>query len=257
MRQIIVVIILLYFEPLLAQQKYTAIYNPSWKYANVADSNHEYSADEKKKRNTKFLFSFDSRNSHMSGEWAKIFGVRFGMEFAQRYRWGLGVYSLREPLQLTERTVLDKKITPVMQEFAYTAWFTEYLFHHDYRWTAGVMMSYGNGRAKIGLYDRDMNLDSVIAVNKIPIFALNVNGYYHVTPWLAPGVGLGYRWVRGDDDRLRQGFEAPFYVFKVKFMLGRLFKTIFKPEIIREEKKAFLEKKAWKKAKRKGHTTNE
>ncbi len=148
MRQIIVVIFLLCLGPVFAQQKHTAMYNPSWQYANISDSTHEYSREKKKKRNTKFLFTMDSRNSHMSGDWAKMFGVRLGMEFAKKYRWGLGVYNLRDPLQLPERIVMGERVTPVMQEFGYTAWFTEYLFHHDYRWTAGVMMSYGSGKAK-------------------------------------------------------------------------------------------------------------
>ncbi len=69
-------------------------------------------------------------------------------------------------------------------------------------------------KLKIGLYDQNMNMDSVVTVDKIPIFALNVNGYYHVTPWLAPGAGFGYRWVRGDDDRLQQVFQAPFLCFQ-------------------------------------------
>ena len=235
-----------------SQYKYTALYNPSWKYA-IADSTQVKKVEEKKKKHLKFLFSIDSRNSEMSGQWVKMFGYKIGMEIRERYRFGFGAYGLQEQLTLEPVTTKSgKTVTPTLTKFDYSTLFTEYLFHHDFRWTGGVMMSYGNGKADIHISGENTQLDSVIHIGRIPIFALDFNGYYHVTPWLAPGLGFGYRWVRGSDERLKNSFEAPFYVIKVKFMLGRLFKTIFKNELIKVEKAEYKVEKARKKAKRNG-----
>ncbi|MBL4653277.1 MAG: hypothetical protein JKY53_10505, partial [Flavobacteriales bacterium] len=76
-----------------SQYKYTALYNPSWKYA-MADSTQVKQEEEKKKKHSKFLFSIDSRNSAMDGQWVKIFGLRLGMEIQERYRFGLGFYRM-------------------------------------------------------------------------------------------------------------------------------------------------------------------
>ncbi|MBL4624207.1 MAG: hypothetical protein JKY42_03570 [Flavobacteriales bacterium] len=177
------------------------------------------------------------------------------MEIRERYRFGLGFYGLQEQLELDPITTRSGNVlNPTLTKFEYTALFAEYLFHHDFRWTGGVMMSYGSGKADIHIVDQETKFDSVIHVPKIPIFALNLNGYYHITPWFAPGMGIGYRWVRGDDKRLKNSFEAPFYVIKVKFMVGRLFKTIFKNKLIKAEKAAYLEEKARKRAKRRGES---
>lgn len=204
-----------------------------------------------KKKHSKLLFSIDSRNSYMSNQWVKMFGFKVGMEIRERYRFGFGAYRSQESLALAP--IINKSgriFIPTLTNFNYNTLFTEYLFHHNYRWTGGVMLSYGNGKADIHFEDKDSERDSIIKIAKIPIFAVDLYGYYHVTPWLAPGLGFGYRWVLGYDESLKNSFDAPFYVLKVKLMLGRLYKTIFKNDLIKADKVQYLKEKEIKKAKR-------
>ncbi|MBL4624206.1 MAG: hypothetical protein JKY42_03565 [Flavobacteriales bacterium] len=70
------------------QYKYTALYNPSWKYA-LADTADAEKVKVKEKKHSKFLFSIDSRNSGMDGEWVKIFGLDWVWKFANVTALGL------------------------------------------------------------------------------------------------------------------------------------------------------------------------
>ena len=250
------IVFILFAVPFLcfSQFKYTSIYNPSWQYA-IEDSLSSEQLKTKKKKHSKFLFSFDSRNSYMSDQWVKMFGFKIGMEIRERYRWGFGAYELQEPIRLDPiETKSGKLLKSTLTKFDYNTVFTEYLFHHNYRWTGGVMMSYGTGNADLHIEDIDAGRDSMIQIAEIPIFAIDLYGYNHVTPWLAPGVGFGYRWVLGEGKSLKNVFNAPFYVVKVKFMLGRLYKTIFKNDLIRAEKMEYTKERERKKAKRNATT---
>lgn len=250
------IVFILFVLPFLcySQFKYTSIYNPSWQYAMV-DSSSAVELNPKKKKHAKFLFSIDSRNFYMSDQWVKMFGFKIGMEIRERYRWGFGAYELQEHIALDPiETKSGKTLKSTLTKFDYSTLFTEYLFHHNYRWTGGVMMAYGNGKADLHLEDIEAGRDSIIQITEIPIFAIDLYGYYHVTPWLAPGLGFGYRWVLGEGKNLRNGFNAPFYVVKVKFMLGRLYKTIFKNELIKAEKLEYKKEIEIKKAKRNAKT---
>ncbi|MCI5057266.1 MAG: hypothetical protein MRY83_14220, partial [Flavobacteriales bacterium] len=78
---------------------------------------------------------------------------------------------------------------------------------------------------------------------------------YKFVPFLGLGVGLGYRFLlpnsnKIDDARqIRRTFNAPFYYLHLKLHFGELFKCLFKNDIYEEERRQYKEQKKKKKTK--------
>lgn len=245
------------FLPILgaAQLKYTSLYNPLNMVVLDTLPPIQEIEQEKHPKVGKFLFTIDSRQSNVAGQWTKMNGVRLGMELMERYRFGFGFYNLGQRIRL-DPLIRGTDTLHSLLDFQYNTLFTEYVFYKDFKWVASAIMSYGNGQGSIHQTSSETGLDTVRVIPKIPIFAANVAAYYYVLPWIAPGFGVGYRAVPASDSRITKVFSSPFYVFKLKIVLGKLYKSIFKPEIIRKEREEYRKERAARIKKRKDKREN-
>jgi hypothetical protein len=198
----------------------------------------------------KFLLNFDSRQSFVLGQRTKMNGIRLGMELLGRYRLGVGFYNMRDPIILNT-TRINGTDYDISLKLNYTTFFTEYVFYKDYKFTASAVMSTGLGSGELNHKNQVSRVDSVVKTPSFPIIATNLAVYYHPISWLAVGGGVGVRRVVQGDKNFKKVFNSPIYIFKIKVILGTLFKAMFKREEILAEREKYHKERSARIAKRK------
>lgn len=197
----------------------------------------------------KLLFSFDSRNSVLLNQQARMFGFRFGLEMFNRYRVGLGWYGLRGFVDLPQE-IRPNDVLLQSLKFAYTTLFLEYVIYEDFKWEAVASLPFGRGTGIIDTISTVHNVLGQRRAGDVSVLAPSVGGHYKLFYWLGVGSGVGYRFVIAPNRNVRQSLSAPFYVIKVKLFLGGIYKSLFKREQVEAEKAAWKEGRQQRKEQR-------
>ena len=188
------------------------------------------------KNKVKFILQLDARRSFVLNQSVRFYGLRLGLEYNYKHRFGIGIYGINDPVLLTNAPVLvpsrdsiDPFIDTVdlMFDFDYWSFFYERVIYRNRRWEASVPIHLGLGRINGSYRDRRERLwvpiDYPVALSEI-----SAVGQYNVFRWLGLGTGMGYRWLWVGDQRVRSAYNAPVYMIKVKVMVGELYKSVFR-----------------------------
>jgi len=189
-------------------------------------------------KKVKFLINLDARNSYVLGNKVKFGGLRLGVEINHRHRVGMGFYGLRDPVFLDATAVLVPErdsiasfidTVDVRFDFGYFALFYDRVLFKNKRWEASLPFQLGFGTIR-GSYKDRLNRDWLPIEAPVSLLEMGAFGQYNLLPWLGLGVGAGYRWMMVSDREVQKAFNAPVYSFKVKIMLGELYRTVFKKD---------------------------
>ena len=180
-------------------------------------------------------FKIASRRSFVSGERIKIRGVRLGVEFNRKYRVGAGYYS-SNLFGLRGETVVsfrDAGISPDPLEvdvgIRYGAIYGEYLFVRNKHWNISADLQLGIGKADKVFFREDGIFIKNTSLNK-HLIESTFEIRYLIVPWFGVSGGFGYRFLLNDDDPLvRDSFNSPIYVLKLKWGISYVLKKIFRP----------------------------
>lgn len=178
----------------------------------------------------KFIFGFDSRRSIIESKPARIFGLRIGLQHRnQKYRYGLGLYNMQEPLIRLNENVeeLNEPIDSLNIDFGYLALFYERIWINEKKYEVTTPFVLGLGGVDRSYRDQNGTLIK-LPVTNISLLEFGVASHYKFTPWVGLGAGFGYNVVLSGRPELSRAFNSPFYVFKVKLFLGELYRLIRK-----------------------------
>lgn len=203
----------------------------------------------------KLLFSFDSRNSFLLNQQAKMAGLRLGLELFDRYRVGLGWYGLRGHINLPQEQRPNDMLLQSLR-FTYGTVFFEYVIYEDFKWEAVASFPFGRGTGTIDTISTVNHVLGQLRAGDVNVIAPSVGGHYKLFYWLGVGSGVGYRFVIAPNQNVRQSLSAPFYVIKVKLFLGGIYKSIFKSEEVEAERAAWRNEKRERKARRQERREN-
>lgn len=189
---------------------------------------------------TKFTLSFDSRQSFVLGRLTKMNGLKIGIEFYDRYRFGFGFYKMNAPIELKPIPIENSNDTIFSNfEFEYSTVYLEYVLYQDYKWEVSVPLSIGTGTGTIKAYLKSSGYDTTVVIKGIPLVAINAAAHYKVFHWMGIGVGLGYRQILTKNKEANEALSSPFYVIKLKIFLSRLYESIFKHNEVIEEREEY------------------
>lgn len=173
---------------------------------------------------------FDAFRSFYSGTPVKFNGLRFGLEFRGVHRFGFGFYGLKRDLVFTDLSVdypLATDTSLVKFNLNYAAFFYERVFYKNRKWEVSIPLYLGGG----GLDGYVEGSDGIYYKYLATSFSLVNTGIglkYYLLKWLAPRVGIGYRFTFNTEKTLRKSFNGAYYAFGVSVIIGELYKTIFK-----------------------------
>lgn len=203
----------------------------------------------------KLLFTFDSRNSFLLNQQAKMVGFRFGLEMFDRYRVGLGWYGLRGHIDLPKEIRPHDELLQSLR-FTYSTLFFEYVIYEDFKWEAVASLPFGRGTGTIDTLSSLSRVPGERRAGDVNVLAPSIGGHYKLFYWLGIGSGMGYRFVIAPHKNVRQSLSAPFYVIKVKLFLGGIYKSIFKHEEVEAERAAWRNEKRERKERREERRQN-
>lgn len=217
---------------------FLVLFMPSYGQSDTAsvDTSEVYIPKYQKTKRRKLVFELDGRTTLIQGEWLRLGGFRIGMEYREKFRLGLASHYVQSPVPLRNNSGF-KSMHRGEFNFRYNSIFYDYIILHNFRYAVEFSAELGGGKANFFLYNHETDdLDTTITSTKLSNMSLKIAGYVNATPWFAIGTGVGFTTAKAVFPKHEVGLNAPFYTIKLKFMLGRLFKTIFKPEIIEEER---------------------
>jgi hypothetical protein len=204
---------------------------------------------QRKFKTAKLLLNFDSRQSFMFGQWVKMNGFRVGIEIKEHYRFGVGNYNLGNQL-IIENFNYQNELYQARFNFSYFTFFYDYVFYKNFKWSFSAITSTGWGKKEISLTNSSTLAETSIIESRIPIVSNTVTADYMVLPWFAVGTGVGYRFAALREPESRAIINSPFYIFKFRLILGRLYKSIFKRKELLAEKEYYEKRRIWRKKKR-------
>lgn len=176
-------------------------------------------------------FQLDGRRTLLPQRNTQIAGVRLGVEFKRVHRFGIGVFSWSSDLETSGITFPEENIVASNYNFEYVSLYYERVLLFNRKWEVASTIHFGNGSiTRSYLKAGDSNFSSAPDIEIRPL-ELSASAYYNITWWLSAGGGFGYRFMRDAPDEIKESFNAPVYIIKLKIRLGRLVKSIWKPEV--------------------------
>lgn len=176
----------------------------------------------------RFSFRLDNRNSFTATTSSRIIGVKIGAEFDTRFRVGGGINLLRsylsKPVYIESGGAITDTI-PSYLKMNYMSYFIEYVFYRTRRWEFSVPIQIGIGHTKYVYFRNEKRhvKDRALIVN----YETNITGHYKIFSWFGVGAGLGYQLMLKDNPAIKENFNTPVYVFKLKIFLGEIYRSVF------------------------------
>ena len=170
----------------------------------------------------KFLVKFDTRNSFISNQYAKIHGIKVGLSFNKTTNIGLGYH------WMPKRSIdLDpQNLNKIDLKFGYAIAFFEYNFYKSKRWSAEIPVQIGLGKAQY----TDVDFGVTKASSWIIIYEPAMTIEYKFLRYFGLGGGVGFRLAIKTDQQINESFSAPEYILRVKIYFG----DIYKEEILKK-----------------------
>ena len=178
------------------------------------------------KTKPKFLFKFDSRNSFVSNQRARIFGWKIGADFNGKFRIGGGFNSLSgRHSPFFDRVVFaaNNKDTLYVARlsFNYISYFVDYVFFANKKWEFSIPIQMGIGSSYYS-YTADSIGEQQIDRGGIILYEPAITGQYKFTKWFGLGFGAGFRLMLVNNKAIDNKFNSPIYIFKAKVFLAEI-----------------------------------
>jgi hypothetical protein len=171
-------------------------------------------ADLKKK--PVFHYKFDSRSAFIGNRNANVWGIKVGIGYNKRIRFGIGYNYLKSRLPAKVNLISPDSGEPIKTRLRmrYVSFYAEYVYHRKNKWELSVPVQLGIGSTKyVSFTDPKNNYQSpgYLVVLYEPCLSVN----YRVVPFVAIGTEMGLRLALVKNRNVAEQLTAPIYVFKV------------------------------------------
>lgn len=136
-------------------------------------------------------FSLDSRNTVVQNNAVRFFGFKLGMEWLEKYRAGLGYYTLTSDVR--ENGDHQGSNVPGELSFNYSTLFAEYRFFSSKKWAMNATLHNGFGQAYLVPVNRKPGIPGRIDKQFVWLLEPQISARYNILNWLALGGALGIR----------------------------------------------------------------
>lgn len=175
------------------------------------------------------FFTLDSRNSNINATPIRMFGIKIGLEWADKYRAGFGHYRLFSDPKETVRYGPTNSAIRSRLRFRYFTLFGEYRFLKTKKWTATGTFHFGLGQAFYEPLNKK-NLSGRIKKETVLLIGPYLSGSYRIIPWLGVGGGLGYRKTLVPDLLSTKGLNGGIVSIGIQVYPFALYEAIFKKQ---------------------------
>ena len=179
--------------------------------------------------NTKPLLDLrlDSRHSFINQSGVSVFGIKGGVEFDRKLRFGVGFNILSTELNSTI-TYIENGVIKTSDKaelvFYHVAPYVEYVFYKSDRWEVSipVQIGFGNSFYKLNTDLGQVNRNRQFILSYEPAITVQ----YKILKYFGPGFGVGYRLMIIDNKSIKESFNSPVYIFRFKIFFGEIYKDL-------------------------------
>ncbi len=170
----------------------------------------------------------ESRYSFIDNELADISGIRIGVSFRRKLKFGGGISWLKSDLAETVFVPNENGIlisTPKYLKLAYACLYADFVFYKTKRWQVSVPLQIGAG-ATWFQYEKGYHLNST---NKrlLLLYEPGISTQFKIFKWFGLGVGVCYRFAIKNNSAISERLSSPTYAFKVLFWADQLYYDLF------------------------------
>jgi hypothetical protein len=166
-------------------------------------------------------FKFDTRNSFITGNSAKVYGIKAGVRFGKRFSVGLGYNfigtKLRENTKLNDVEIQDAEI-----RMNYVAPYIDYGFFQRGPWEIGTSIQFGVG-SSFHRYSGN-GVREIIHRGRVILYEPLMSFEYKTFNLIGVGAGFGYRIMLKNNRAIEQQFTSPVYALRVRLIFDELYK---------------------------------
>ncbi len=173
-----------------------------------------------------FFLRFDAKNSIISNQGIKLWGLNAGLSHDDTFKYGLGIYGLSTPYYRDFYQTGNGPTDTIHASLNlnYFSIFAEYVFYQTEKWEGSLPIQIGIGGAG---FSGSLNKHNYV-FHKYPIihYEATLTGHYRFLRYFALGGGIGYRIMLLNHEDLNLQLTNPIYILKFKFFLGDAYKDV-------------------------------
>ena len=178
-------------------------------------------------RKYKLDFSLDARQTLIGAQRSRIGGFRFGLEIRRVHRIGIGLYGLGDGVELNSLPAIDSTITWARLQMTYSSLYYERIMYFSRRVEWSLTCHYGRARitGDYRLLGREQTEE--LPETRPRVLEFSTLGYYNLNYWCSVGAGVGYRYMLNASPEIRDVYEAPVGLVRIRIKVGKLIKSIW------------------------------
>jgi len=192
------------------------------------------------KQKPKIFFNLTAFNSVVSGEFVAFSGIRVGLNYNKRVKFGVGLYGLNTQVVSSIRVEGDSAYdTNAELKLGFLALSAEYIFFNRYPWQFSFVpfqLSLGEGH-----YEYISQPDKIRTSTKkqsVILYEPAVMGQFSIFRWIGLGASAGYRFRIYTDKELKEDLSSPTFSFGLRLFVDELYKMAFPHGICPGDKKS-------------------
>jgi hypothetical protein len=179
----------------------------------------------------KFFMTLASFNTFIDGQYANIGGIRMGLNYNQRVRFGIGYFYLANNDIVTALHITDSVqdyTTSGQLYLKFVSLSAGYYFFNKYPWQCGLIpFQIGFGRAKYGYISRPERIKTYTKTETLILYQPEISFQYNVFRWIGAGMSTGYRFILYRSEKATKNLNAITFSIDVRLSLDEIYKIFF------------------------------
>jgi hypothetical protein len=159
---------------------------------------------------------WNSYNSFMTGRRIGIQALKAGLIFNKRLTLGVGYHWMEGGVD----EFLPQQGRMIPLKMRYASVFGEFVFYNKNNWVGTIPVQLGWGKSFLHWKSDGENLKWKEGM--VVLYEPSISIEYKFSPWIAVGMGYGYRIMLKNNRAIDQNFYAPLYVFKARILFEEL-----------------------------------
>lgn len=187
------------------------------------------------KQKPKFFITLASFGTFIDGDFANFNGIRTGLNFNQRVKFGVGYFALANRAVVSEVSVSEvpnaSYITNGELRIHFFTLSAEYLFYkNESPWQFNITpFQLGIGKSGYDYISRTTRTKAPTDREVILLYQPEISAQYTLMKWLGVGLTTGYRITLLRSDKLTQHLNAPTFAIDVRIFVDELVKMLLSP----------------------------
>jgi hypothetical protein len=177
----------------------------------------DFSNSLKAKRS--FYFTWDSKATFISNEYAQVKSVKLGFDFGGKTKFGIGYNWYKGDISRTFYE--NEKSSQGLLKFRYASIFTEYVYFLNNKWEATIPAQIGMG---ITQYNHETTMQKLDGAGGVfLLYEATSTLVYRFLRYFGAGLGVGFRLVViTGDDPFKENFQSPILTLRTKVYFDRV-----------------------------------